>query len=79
MSKTTVPVLGLVDFMRQKRREACPVCRLSAEVRSQLDTASDKGIKRKDVLEWLHRVVGSPITDAELTAHRTGRHDDQAA
>ena len=78
MGKQT-QVLGLMDFMRAKRREACPVCKLPAEVRAQLDTASDKGIKRKDVLEWLRTIVGVPITDAELTAHRTGRHDDQQA
>ena len=78
MSKQT-PVLGLMDFMRAKRRQSCPVCKLPADVREQLATASDKGIKRKDVLEWLRTIVGAPITDAELTAHRTGRHDDQQA
>lgn len=84
MSKTAVvsvsadtPSLNLVAFMRQKRREACCVCHLSADVRSQLNTATDKGIRRKDVLEWLHAVVGVSITDAELTAHKNGRHDDQ--
>jgi len=74
-----IPTLNLVDFMRAKRRATCPVCKLPADVREQLATASDKGIKRKDVLEWLRTIVGVPITDAELTAHRTGRHDDQQA
>ena len=77
MSKaTTAPVLGLVDFMRQKRREACPVCKLPQEVREQLATASDKGITQKYVLEWLRTTVGVPITKDELTGHRNGRHDE---
>jgi len=74
-----IPTLNLVDFMREKRRKACPVCKLPVEIRAQLATASDRGIKRKDVLEWLHTVVGVDITNDELTAHRNGGHDDAAA
>jgi hypothetical protein len=77
MSKA--PIIGLVDFMKQKRREVCPVCKLSAEVRAQLETAAEKGIKRRDVLEWLHSVVGVAVTDQELTSHRNGRHGDETA
>ena len=78
MSKQT-QIVGLAEFMRAKRREACRVCKLPADVREQLATASDRGIKRKYVLEWLRTSVGVDITDEELTAHRTGRHDDQQA
>jgi len=79
MSKATAtPVRSLADFVRQKRRESCPVCKLPQEVRDQLATASDKGHKRRDVLEWLKVDAGVPITDTELTAHRNGRHDEAA-
>jgi len=70
------PTLSLVAYMRKKRRETCPVCKLPPEIRAQIASASDRGIKRKDVLEWLHTVVGVDISNDELTAHRNGRHDE---
>ncbi len=78
MSKAAVASAGpsLVEFMRQKRREACPVCALPEDVRAQLATASDKGITQKHVLEWLRSAIGASITKDELTGHRNGRHDD---
>lgn len=79
MSKPKSEPRSLVDFMRAKRRAACKVCQLPDDVREQLRTASDKDIKRRDVLEWLRTEVGSDITDAELTSHKAGHHDEQAA
>jgi hypothetical protein len=79
MAKSTEakgPVKSLVEFMQDKRRADCPVCKLPEDVRKQLATAAEKGIRRKDVLEWLRAVIGVQITDVELTAHRNGRHDE---
>lgn len=78
-AKPSTPTLGLVDYVKAKRREACRVCQLPDDVRDQLATASDKGIKRGVVLEWLRESVGIKITDSELTVHKNGRHDEQAA
>jgi hypothetical protein len=79
MAKSTEakgPVTSLVAFMKDKRRAECPVCKLSEEIRTQLASASEKGIKRKDVLEWLRNAVGVAITNQELTTHRNGGHDE---
>ena len=69
-------VMSLVDFAKAQRREDCPVCKLSPSVREQIAKSSDRKIRRRQVLDWLHAVVGVGITDAELTVHRNGRHDD---
>lgn len=67
----------LVDFARQERQKNCVVCQLSQDVRAQLRGAGDKGIKRPVQLAWLDS-IGHKITDTELTAHYSGRHDDAA-
>jgi hypothetical protein len=72
-------ILGLVDYMRAKRREGCKVCQLSGDIRAQLRTASDKKILIRDQIAWLRDVVGADITADDLTSHRSGRHDDAAA
>jgi len=69
-------VLALVDFMKQKKREACRVCHLPDEVRAQLRSASDKKIRRKDQLEWLREEIHAEITSGELDQHYSGRHDE---
>lgn len=75
-------VMGLVEYAKRRRlemaREACRVCGLPDEVREQLRTASDRGIRRRDQLDWLRLHVGVDIADAELTTHRNGRHDEAA-
>lgn len=77
--KAKEQIMGLVEFARKQKlaaaRDACRVCHLSDEVRAQLRVAADRGIRRKDQLEWIHRYFDPDITDAELTAHRNGRHD----
>lgn len=69
-------VMGLVEFMKQKKRDACPVCQLPDEVRKQLSIASDKGIKRRHQLEWLKKEVGVELTNGDLNSHYAGRHDE---
>ena len=80
--KAEEQIMGLVEFARKQRlaaaREACRVCHLSEEVRAQLKTASDRGIRRGVQLEWIRTYTGVDIEDAELTAHRNGRHDEAA-
>lgn len=80
--KAKEQIMGLVEFARKQRlaasREACRVCHLTDEVREQLRTASDRGIRRGVQLEWIRTYAGVDITDAELTAHRNGRHDEAA-
>lgn len=64
----------LADFMKAKRRAACKVCQLPADVLDQLVAARTAKIRRPDMLEWLRTEVGVDVTDAELTGHYSGRH-----
>lgn len=77
MAKQAETPLSLVDFIKQKKREACRVCLLSDEVRQQLAHAREKGITRRVQLAWLKAEIGADIVDADLTQHVNGRHDDE--
>lgn len=66
----------LVDFLRDKKREDCPVCKLSDGIRDQLAAARGKKITRKNQLEWLRDVVSAEITNRDLDGHYQGRHDE---
>jgi hypothetical protein len=76
---TKSEIMSLHEFARLQRREGCPVCKLPDYIREQIITASDRGIKRRQVLEWLREKVGVAISDQELSVHRNGRHDDAEA
>jgi hypothetical protein len=68
--------LTLAEFVKSKRREHCPVCKLPVEVRGQLGrAASEKKITREQQVEWVALVARVKITVEELTAHVAGRHD----
>lgn len=70
---------SLVRFMRDKRREGCPVCALDPAVRQQLAEASTRKIPRAVQLEWLHAEVRTKVTADDLSQHVNGRHDAEAA
>lgn len=75
MTKIAASPRSLAEFVKDKRREACAVCRLPAEVRDQVRTAGEKKIHRRTVLDWLKTDCSAPITDTELTVHTNGHHD----
>jgi len=72
----TLPRRTLAEFLRDKRREGCPVCALSPEVRQCLAEAAAKGTaKVPEQVEWLNTDCGAHITISDLTQHRSGRHE----
>jgi hypothetical protein len=75
-SPPPAPTRTLAEFLRDKRREGCPVCALSPEILQCLAEASTKGTARvPEQVEWLNADCGARITVQELTAHRAGRHE----
>lgn len=67
----------LADFMRDKKRATCPVCKLPEDIRSQLGKeATKRGFTRADQVEWLNMVVGAEITLRELSSHFSSRHEE---
>lgn len=67
--------LSLVDYARKQRQADCPVCRLPDAIKQQMLVASDKKIKRTVVMSWLKEVHSLEITDAMLTTHYSGKHE----
>lgn len=71
-----VPHRTLEQYLLDKRRADCPVCRLAPEVRAILKRASEKGSARvAEQIEWLRLDCGATIMPGELTSHRSGGHD----
>ena len=71
-----VPARTLAEFLRDKRREGCPVCALSPDILQCLAEAANKGTaKVPEQVEWLNTDCGAHVTVQELTAHRAGRHE----
>lgn len=73
-----MPGLSLVEYVRERRRAECPVCRLPDAIRQQMAGASDKKIKRTVVLSWLKDEHKIDVTDSDLTTHYSAKHDERA-
>jgi hypothetical protein len=67
--------LSLVEYVRERRRADCVVCKLPDEIRQQISTAADKKIKRAVVIAWLQEEQSVRISEDELTVHANARHD----
>lgn len=74
-ARITGTVRSLSDFVRDKRREACPICALPENVRADIATARDRHIRTAVVLEWLAKEHGLTIEPQQLTQHGTAKHD----
>lgn len=67
---------SLLDFVAERRRKDCPVCKLPDDVRVQMSTARAKKISRDDVMAWLSQAIGAnEISDQHVTRHNNGHHD----
>ena len=66
---------SLTQYVRDKKRAVCPVCRLAPTIRSEMDGARTKKIRRAEILEWLAAEYGIKLTPAALDAHYSGRHE----
>jgi hypothetical protein len=76
-AKTSSPVAGgpsLAEFVAAKKRAACPVCGLPSDVLAGIATASDKGFRIDEQVEWLTQGRGYAITRDELLTHKNQRH-----
>ena len=75
-SAPALPARTLAEFLRDKRKAGCPVCTLSPEILHCLAEAANKGTaKVPEQVEWLNIDCGARVTVAELTSHRSGRHE----
>lgn len=66
---------SLSQYVRDKRREGCPVCALSPQLLTEIRAASKNKIPRDVVLEWLKIEHGVKVTHQEIVAHANARHD----
>lgn len=65
---------SLVEFVKAKKRADCPVCALPDAIREQIVGASDKKIKRPEIVAWLNEECGYSIQAGDLEKHVNARH-----
>lgn len=77
--KRTAPQ-SLVEFMRARKKSACPICRFPVTVRRQLGPAAQAaGYTRRDQVDWLRDACGggADVTMDALNAHLNQHHDTE--
>jgi hypothetical protein len=67
----------LTDYVRAKRRKACPVCSLSDDLREQMKRARAQKIPQDDVRAWLKEDYGIELARSDFTSHGAAHHDQQ--
>ena len=70
---------SLLDFERDKRRAACPVCVLPQDIRAQLRVAKEKKIPQAIVLEWLRGEHAITLARQDFVVHGAAHHDQWEA
>ena len=70
-------VRSLTEYVRDQRIAECPICGLPDEIRTQMQVASEKKIKRRIVLEWLREEQGTAFTTDQLNRHYNGHHEER--
>jgi hypothetical protein len=65
----------LAEFIMDKKRAACAICRLPAAIRSELSDARKKRYSRAEQIEWLQTVFKIKITTQDFQTHQSGQHE----
>mgnify|MGYP001574931935 FL=1 len=68
---------SLLSYVLAKRREACAVCGLSDDLRSQIVSAREKKIERRTIRAWLLSEHGVDIVDSIFTSHSAAHHEER--
>ena len=67
---------SLLRYVKDKRREGCPVCKLPPDTLAQLRDAAAKKVSVTLQLDWLRHEIGVTITSEQINSHRGGRHEE---
>ena len=65
----------LDQFLKDRKRAKCAVCRLPQDIRDQIRAARERGVGRADVLVWLTEECKFALTNNDFSGHVNGRHD----
>ena len=65
----------LDQFLKDRKRAKCAVCRLPQDIREQIRAARERGVSRADVLAWLTEECKSAVTNDDFSRHMNGKHD----
>lgn len=68
-----MPKKTLRQFAQEERRKDCPVCKLPARVRKQIEERPSAIVAVPMMLRWL-KSIGYPITAKQYDLHCRGRH-----
>lgn len=66
----------ITQFVRDKRRVGCPVCKIPAPIRAQMVEARRRSrITVATIVEWLKSEHGISITREQFRLHYGGLHE----
>ena len=65
----------LLDFVMDQKRAACPVCKLSDEVKEQLQAAKTRKIPQSVQIQWLKDEMSLTVEVADFQRHYSQRHE----
>lgn len=67
--------ISLDEYLMQKKRAGCAICRLPLEARAEIKKAREKRERQADIIEWLQVAYKAKIVPADFTSHVSGRHE----
>ena len=71
--KTADPI-SIAEFLLNKKRAVCPICRLKPEVAALVAKARKDGERGADIIDYLQEVHKVKIAPSDLSAHVNARH-----
>ena len=71
--KDAAPI-SIAEFLLNKKRAVCPVCRLKPEIAALVTKARKDGERGADIVEYLQAVHKVKVDPADFARHISQRH-----
>lgn len=71
-------IRSIQQFIRDKRRVNCPVCKVPTAIRDAIVDAKRKGFTVPTILEWLKSEYRIRLTPEQVRTHYSGMHDGRS-
>ena len=67
--------ISLSEFIMEKKRATCAICKLPQPIRAELRDARKKRYSRAEQIEWLRVVCKVKISISDFQTHQSGQHE----
>ena len=67
--------VSLSEFVMNKKRSECAICKLPDAIRRELRDARKKKYTRAEQMEWLWAAFKIKITVSDFQTHLSGQHE----